>query len=223
MKTMQPLERASPGTHGCWQKPWLVCNRLWVWAGHTQLHWWCAEFPADRRWGQRADALCSWCQAARLPLCASQHWLPALSWGHPCLIFVNVQHLVYTAKTPRTEEVEVRDTHRDPSELSTSRLSGLNVCPLPLPGRRTISRLLTSFSLVLAPLQTLDNTDVMSSVERTKLTLLFVTIQMRWLLLLLPTLLLWIITASNYWLITGHQMLFIHGYGLIESTQQPIR
>lgn len=130
MKTMQPLERASPGIHGCWQKPWLVCNRLSLWAGHTQLHWWCAEFPADRWWGQRADALCSWCQAARLPLCASQYWLPALSWGHPRLIFVNVQHLAYTAKTPRTEEVEVRDTHRDPSELSTLRLSGLNVFSL---------------------------------------------------------------------------------------------
>lgn len=158
IKTMQPLERASSGTQWCWQKPWLVCNRFWLWAGHTQLYWWRAEFPADRWWGQRGDTLCTWCQAARLPFFASQYWLPALSLGHPHLIFVNVQHLVSTTKTLRTEEAEVRDTHRDQSELPTSRLSGPDVCPLPLPGSRTISRLLTSFSLVLAPLQTLDNT-----------------------------------------------------------------
>ena len=158
IKTMQPLERASSGTHWCWQKPWLVCNRFWLWAGHTQLYWWRAEFPADRWWGHRAHTLCTWCQAARLPFFASQYWPPALSLGHTHLIFVNVQHLVYTTKTLRTEEAEVRDTHQDQSELSTSRLSGPDVCPLPLPGSRTFSRLLTSFSLVLALLQTLDNT-----------------------------------------------------------------
>lgn len=158
IKTMQPLERASSGTHWCWQKPWLVCNRFWLWAGHTQLYWWRAEFPADRWWGHRAHTLCTWCQAARLPFFASQYWPPALSLGHTHLIFVNVQHLVYTTKTLRTEEAEVRDTHQDQSELSTSRLSGPDVCPLPLPGSKTFSRLLTSFSLVLALLQTLDNT-----------------------------------------------------------------
>ena len=140
----------------------------------------------------------------------SQYWLPAHSVGHTCPIYVNAQHSACPIKTLRAEEVKIRPCIQINARTFHFKVRGPR--HLPLPSLRPGSRLLN----ILFCSGFVNNTDVTTlSLHRTQLTLFFVIIQLLWLVLLPPPLLLGIIRASSYWAVIGCQMLCTHTLCLI--------